>query len=143
MLPQGMSLGSSSIALSGASPVPAAATDLRFGRLAGGDGRLPTTADRDRPVLETVFRRALMETGRGIGTSPDSWRAAATAAMLAPVFVMLLRRVTRLVPLRALPMIECELLREWVCRPRARPPGTGLDEMEGRWLNGREVCCVS
>jgi hypothetical protein len=81
--------------------------------------------------------------GSGMAMSPDSWRAAATAATLAPVFVMLLRRVMRWAPLRALPRSECELFREWDCRLSVRPPGTDVDEMDGRCESGREVCCIS
>lgn len=107
-----MSFSSSSIALSCPLAAPFPVTNLCVGRLAGGEGRLPTIADRERPFFDTVFRRELTAIGRGMATSPDSWSAAATAATFAPVFVMLLRRVMRWAPLRALPSSECELFRE-------------------------------
>ena len=138
-----MSFSSSSMALSCTPAGPFPVTNLRVGRLAGGDGRLPTIADRERPALEMVLRRELTAIGRGMAMSPDSWSAAATAATLAPVFVMLLRRVMRWAPLRALPRSECELFRECDCRLSVRPPGTDVDEIDGRCVSGREVCCIS
>lgn len=123
--------------------VPSDVTNLCVGRLAGGEGRLPTTADRERPFLDIVLRRALMEMGSGIALSPDScWRAAARAATLAPVFVMLFRRVTRWVPLRDPESREWELVRECGCRAIDRA-GMGLEDTEGRCESGREVCCIS
>jgi len=138
-----MSLSSSSMALSCTPPMLLSVMNLRVGRLAGGEGRLATMAERERPFLDSVFRRELTAMGRGMAMSPDSWRAAATAATLAPVFVMLLRRVMRWAPLRALPRSECELFREWVCRLSVRPPGTDVDEIDGRCVSGREVCWIS
>ncbi len=139
-----MSFSSSSMALLSCTPTgPLPVANLEVGRLAGGDGRLPTIADRERPFLDMVFRRELTAIGSGVAMSPDSWRAAATAATLAIVFVMLLRRVMRWAPLRALPRSECELFREWDCRLSVRPPGTEVDEMDGRCVSGRVVCCIS
>lgn len=129
-----ISITSSSIALSLSCrllvPAPPP-TNRRLGRLAGGDGKLPAITDRDKPFLDRVFRRAAI--GSGVVISPDSVSAAASAATFAPVFVMLFRRVTRWAPFRALPMTECEWLREWDCRLRERPPGTDVEEdTEGR-----------
>jgi hypothetical protein len=135
-----MSFSSSSIALSCTLPAPCPVTNRRDGRLAGGEGRLPMIADRERPFLDIVFRRELTPMGSGMAMSPDSWNAAATAATLAPVFVMLLRRVMRWAPLRALPRSECELFRECDCRLRVIPPGTEVDEIDGRCESGRVVC---
>lgn len=90
--------------------------NLCVGILAGGDGRLPEIADRIAVGLEIVPRRPLMVIGRGVILSPASVRAAATAATLAPEFVMLLRRLTRWealsAPDKAEWVWECELLRE-------------------------------
>lgn len=123
--------------------VPSVVTNLCVGRLAGGDGRLPRTADRERPFLDIVLRRALMEMGSGIALSPDScWRAAVRAATLAPVFVMLFRRVTRWLLLKDPESKEWELVRECGCRAIVRA-GVGLEDTEGRCERGREVCCIS
>ena len=138
-----MSLSSSSMALPCILTVPPAVTNLWEGKLAGGDGRLPARPDRERLFLDKVFRRLLTAMGSGVGLSPASWRAAATAATLALVLVILLRRVTRWLPLRAAPMTECELVRECDCRLTDRPPDAELDDMDGRCVSGRDVWCIS
>lgn len=56
---------------------------------------------------------------------------------------MLFRRVMRWEPLRALPRSECELFRECDCRLSVSPPGTDVDEIDGRCERGRVVCCIS
>lgn len=38
---------------------------------------------------------------------------------------------------------ECELFRECDCRLRRDPPEIELEDIEGRWVNEREVGCVS
>ena len=111
--------------------------------LAGGDGKLPARPDRERLFLEAVFRRELTAIGNGIGLSPASWRAAATAATLVPVLVMLFRRVTRWEPLREAPMTEWEPVRECDCRLTESPPDMELEDMDGRCVSGRDVCCIS
>ncbi len=93
-------------------------TNLCVVRLAGGEGRLPTRAERATPrVGYCVLRREYGGDGqgRGMAMSPASVRAAATAATLADGFVMLLRRVTRWPALSELDRIECELVRECDC----------------------------
>lgn len=73
-------------------------------------------ADRAAADLDMVPRRELEAIGSGVILSPASVKAAATAATLADVLVMLFRRVTRWVALRAPDKAEwaceCELLRE-------------------------------
>ena len=64
------------------------------------------------------------------------------AATLAPVLVMLFRRVTRWLPLSAAPMTEWEVLREWDWRVMDMPPDNELD-IDGRWVRGRDVCWIS
>lgn len=72
-----------------------------MGKLAGGEGKLPTIAERAAADFDMVPRRELTAMGKGPTLSPASSRAAATAATLAAVLVILLRRVTRWVGLRA------------------------------------------
>lgn len=100
-------------------------------------------AGRDRPFLDMVFRRELPAMGSAMALSPASVRAAVTAATLVPELVMLLRRVTRWVPLRDPAATECELARECDCRPTDKPPSMELEDMDGRWVSGREACCIS
>lgn len=91
-----MSFSSSSMALSCMLTTPSSVTNLRPGRLAGGDGRLPAMADRAEPCLDIVFRREPPTAmGKGMARSPASPSAAATAATLVAELVMLFRRVTR------------------------------------------------
>lgn len=140
-----MSLSSSSMALSCILAVPFVMTNLWIGKLAGGDRGLPAIEVRAMLLRDNVFLRALTEMGSGMGLSPASWRAAATAATLALGFVMLLRRVTRWLALRDALRTECELVvREWDCRPPMDSPAVmELEETDGRWVKGREVCCIS
>lgn len=135
-----MSLSSSSMALSWVPVGMFIETNLFMGKLPGGEGRLPAIPDRDILFLDTVLRREPTAIGSGVGRSPAScWRAAAMAATLAPVLVMLFRRVTRWLPLSAAPMTEWEVLREWDWRVMDRPPDKELD-IDGRWVRGLEVC---
>lgn len=116
-----------------------------MGRLAGGEGRLPESVDLGIPFLDVVLRRALIVTGRGMALSPASLRpaATATAATLAPVMVMLLRRVTRWVGLSDPEETEWELFRECDSRLTNVPPVIELEDIDGRWDNGRGAACVS
>lgn len=100
-------------------------------------------AERPEPCLDIVFRRDPRAMGRGIALSPASLSAAATAATLVTVLFMLLRRVTRWLALSELDSTEWELVREWDCRVAFRPPDIELVDTEGRWVSGREVCCIS
>lgn len=110
-----MSLESSSIALSCPSGF-GCIVNRWVGRLAGGEGRLPTIAVRAAAAgLDIVPRRALTAMGSAVTLSPTSCRAATTAAAFAAGFVMLFRRVTRWVGLWTPDKAdrEWELLREW------------------------------
>lgn len=109
-----MSFEESSIAFSGPSDFKFI-ENLWVGKLAGGEGKLPTIGGRAVAGLDMVPRRELTAIGNGPTLSPASSRAAATAATLAAVPVMLFRRVTRWVALRAPDKAEYvwELLREW------------------------------
>lgn len=115
---------------------------------AGGcDGRLAARTAREMPDFDTVFRRPLlMVIGRAVALSAPSATTspmtAATAATLAAVFVMLFRRVTRWVALSELPRIEWELFLECDCRPGS-PATFELEDIEGRCVNGLDVCCIS
>ncbi len=137
-------LNSSSIALSCMVMFPSVDRNLWVGRLAGGEGRLPTMADREAPFLDMVFRRAEMVMGSGIALSPASWRAAATAAAWGAVLVMLLRRVTRLA-LTAPTRTEWELLREWDWRLAIKEPAAEVGVTEKRCVSGFDegwISCV-
>jgi len=63
---------SSSMALSCILNIPSVVTNLRPGRLAGGDGKLPRAAVREKPFLDMVLRRELTPIGRGMGLSAPS-----------------------------------------------------------------------
>jgi len=113
-------------------------TVLWSGRLAGGEGRLPTLA------LDVVLRRAALAMGMAAVCSPPA-TAAVRAAKLGPLLVVTdLRRVTRWLALRAPVRSECERerVRAWAWRP-GKPEGEELDS-EGRWcVNGLAEGCIS
>lgn len=111
---------------------PAPMTNLWVGRLAGGEGRLPSRPERALPYFDIVLRREPTVMGRGMAISPASVRAAATAATLAEGLVMLLRRVTRWFALRELDSTECELLRECDWREVLKLPEEALTGKDGR-----------
>lgn len=161
--PSDISFRSSSIAL------PSDVTNLRVGRLAGGDGsgRLPISPlvpavaiaaamapPRAKPPNElltalapgfdSVFRRAFIARAP-FGRTSASWMIAAMAAtFVAPGLVMLLRRLTRWLALRAEPMIEWEPFLE--CGSRLakpldalvlkEPTPFGAFDIDGRWVRG-------
>jgi hypothetical protein len=76
--------------------------------------------------LDIVCLRALVMMGTPFVDSTVSLRIATTAARFAAVPDTDLRRVTRWCALSELPMIECELLREWTTAGRCR---LGLEEV--------------
>lgn len=132
--------GSSSIAFSLTSILPSK-WNFCVGRLAGGEGRLPTIAARAAALFDVVLRRELTAIGVTL-SPPTSLIAAAMAAAFAAVFVMDFRRVTRWLALRAPLRMEWELVREWDCRVVS--PEEEADESDGRcWFNGLVVCCIS
>jgi hypothetical protein len=102
------------------------------GRLAGGEGRLPTP---DLPGFDIVFLRAEMGTPRD--ASPASLTAATIAATLLTVFdVTLFLRVTLWFGMRDPDDTEWEWFRAWDCRGR-EPKCADVDRR--CWLRGREV----
>ncbi|KAF4511365.1 hypothetical protein G6O67_003171 [Ophiocordyceps sinensis] len=108
---------------------------LWMGRLAGGEGRLPTW------VLDEAFRRTVPKMGMAVDCSPPA-TAAVRAARLGPGLVTDLRLVTRWVVLRGPARREWEFVRAWDCRP-GTPEEEEL-ERGGRWcINGREDGCIS
>jgi hypothetical protein len=117
-----------------------------FGRLDGGEGRLPTNPPLPTDPFDIVFRRPgtlMFAIGTEAVLSP-SRRAAVRAAMLALGLLTDFRRVTRWFGLRELVSSEWEeweLLRAWDCRP-GRTVVVEL-ESEGRCVNGLAVCVIS
>lgn len=103
------------------------------------------------PIFDAVLRRPPAP-ALGMGKASASCISAAMAAtVVAPGLVMLFRRLTRWFALRAAPIIEWEPVRECGCR-LARPlellglkapAAFGALGIDGRWVNGLAVCCIS
>lgn len=95
--------------------------------------------------FDTVCRRAKPPLGREAETSPTSLMAAVNAATLAAPLFIDFRRVTRLFeckgpgPRRR----DCEPARAWDCLEDRLPEVGVVEEREGRWVNGRELCWIS